>query len=122
MRFAVPSCSHVGPSRCRTTTCRYHLANAQGSCVLAHVDRHGPVTLEAVGELLGCTREWVRQIEVGALRKLAARISPEDTESFVDFVREQANKWTNPNDLPGDPSVALRQRQRAARRLPVAAE
>ena len=38
------------------------------SCVLDVVGREGPLTLEAIGDLLGLTRERVRQIEEDALR------------------------------------------------------
>lgn len=42
------------------------------SCALDLIDAVGPVILEAVGEMLGLTRERVRQIEEQALQKVMA--------------------------------------------------
>lgn len=66
---------------CWRESCRYHLSSGArwrvrprvspvpDTCVLRLSQRHR--TLEEVAELLGCTRERVRQIEVVALRKLS---------------------------------------------------
>ena len=89
-----------GPRPCPYTTCRYNLfldVNSGGgirfahpelepgqmpeSCALDVVAREGALTLEAIGRLLGVTRERIRQIEVVALgrfRTEAARWSRTD--------------------------------------------
>lgn len=82
-------CEH-GPRPCPYVGCRYHLyldvtaagslrytwpgrepSEVHHSCALDLADE-GVHTLEAVGEVLGLTRERVRQIETGALRTLAS--------------------------------------------------
>ena len=86
-------CVH-GPRPCPWAGCRYHMAIAEyhadngslrimaedplemratESCALDIAERGG-ITLEAVGELLGVTRERVRQIEARALRKIVRRV------------------------------------------------
>ncbi len=57
---------------CPWVRCRYQLDN-QGKCTLDEADTGG-LTLEEVGELIGVTRERIRQIEHMALRKLRSRI------------------------------------------------
>lgn len=59
---------------CRWENCKYHLKAEDASCVLDVADQGG-ATLEEVGNLLGVSRERVRQIEAGAARKLQAKIS-----------------------------------------------
>lgn len=55
---------------CRWITCRYHLSHSEkASCALDVADEGG-LTLEEVGELMGVTRERIRQIEEIALRKV----------------------------------------------------
>jgi hypothetical protein len=74
-----------GPRPCPFVHCRYHLASTELSvsrrlkvrhipcgmdtCALDVADR-GEHTLEEIGQLLGITRERVRQIELAALFKL----------------------------------------------------
>jgi hypothetical protein len=74
-----------GPRPCPWAGCRYHLLldvthagslkihhdpeSAAESCALDLADQ-GVTTLEAIGELMGITREAVRLIEIEALRKL----------------------------------------------------
>src|SRR6478735_7264762 len=64
---------------CSNIECRYHLAHRQPGehhvdplrdCALS-VANEGPHTLEEVAQISGVTREWVRQLEVSALEKLA---------------------------------------------------
>lgn len=54
---------------CPYIGCKWHLDHPNESCVLDVADGGG-VTLEEVGEYLGLTRERIRQIQVGALRKI----------------------------------------------------
>ena len=84
-----------GPRPCLFVSCRYHLyldVNPRsGSVRLNFPDREvweleetcaldlaeqGAVTLDHIGELLGVTRERVRRIEQGALKRLEARAAP----------------------------------------------
>lgn len=83
-------CPHVG--------CRHHLfleVNKTGSVRFNHPDlevwdlqescaldvaERGGETMEAVGEVLGVTRERVRQIEIAALARLRGHDDLEDTE------------------------------------------
>ena len=67
---------------CSNTDCRYHLAHRQPGehhveplrdCALS-VANEGPHTLEEVAQMSGVTREWVRQLEVSALEKLAGSV------------------------------------------------
>lgn len=65
-------CLQGGPNEARPCNriCRYRLEeSATESCVLDMADKGG-MTLEEVGEVMGITRERVRQIEEVALFKL----------------------------------------------------
>jgi len=77
---AIPECTtSASDACCSNTECRYHLAHRQPGehhvdplrdCALS-VANEGPHTLEEVAQMSGVTREWVRQLEVSALEKLA---------------------------------------------------
>lgn len=56
-----------GPRPCPHGACRYHLDD--GQCVLDLAERDG-MSLQEVGDVLRLSREWIRRIESGALRKL----------------------------------------------------
>jgi DNA-binding CsgD family transcriptional regulator len=67
-----------GDAPCVRTECRYHLAHRRlgdhrlkptRDCALA-VANEGPRSLEEVAEILGMSRERVRQLEEQALEKL----------------------------------------------------
>ena len=60
-----------------------HLAELRDTCALDVADRGG-VTLEVVGELLGVTRERVRQLEDKALARLARRGGDQLLEHLTD--------------------------------------
>lgn len=80
-----------GPRPCPWASCRHHLllyVTAVGSIRKTHatidklpescsldVAERGGLTLSEVGELMGCTRERVRQIEVATLLKLRAAVN-----------------------------------------------
>ena len=57
---------------CPWSRCQWNLDSDGESCVLDVADQGG-LALDAVGEILGLSRERVRQIESVALRKMAAR-------------------------------------------------
>ncbi len=73
---------------CRWKDCRYHLdaerrwlhqaPDMTESCTLDVADRGG-ATLEEIGDMLGLTRERVRQVEEEAMERF--------TKSFLDAVR-----------------------------------
>lgn len=59
-----------GPRPCPWTTCRHHLESADESCALDVAAREPDgLTLDAIGDILGLTRERVRQIENIALKR-----------------------------------------------------
>jgi len=67
-------CPTVRP--CPRITCKWHLAidgSLTESCAIDVADR-GPHLLREIGEILGITRERVRQIESNAIAKLRQRI------------------------------------------------
>lgn len=47
-----------------------------------------PMTLEEVATVLGCTREWVRQIEVSAIKKLRTELERRRITEFRDIFEE----------------------------------
>lgn len=95
------------PRPCKITECRYHLITLlrpiwkrqrlgvipinrmRESCVLDLADRGG-MTLEEVAQVLGLTRERVRQIEAAGLKKFSAEMR-----------RRNGNKWTEAGPARG---------------------
>jgi hypothetical protein len=60
---------------CPWTGCKWNIVEAQhpqATCVLDIADQGG-ITLEELGQMMGLTRERIRQIEEGALGKLKKR-------------------------------------------------
>lgn len=63
------------PSLRACDTCRHALPvqpDGTERCVMVLSNR-GPYTLEEIGQMMGLTRERIRQIEQSAMRKLAKR-------------------------------------------------
>jgi hypothetical protein len=53
------------------------------SCCLDMAD-HGPQTLEHVGAVLGLTRERIRQIEMGALKKIRKELGDKTLREWIE--------------------------------------
>lgn len=61
---------------CGWSGCRHHLDSYADTCSLDVADRVAlgdELTLDAIGQMIGLTRERVRQLEAQALRRLAKR-------------------------------------------------
>jgi hypothetical protein len=58
---------------------QYQLPVVHETCALEAAD-HGGMTLEEIASRLSLTRERVRQIELGALKKLWARLGGDEVE------------------------------------------
>jgi hypothetical protein len=59
---------------------QFHMPVVRESCALEAAE-HGGMTLEEIALRLSLTRERVRQIELGALKKLCARLGGVEGES-----------------------------------------
>ena len=55
---------------CTDGTCEWHLKNESFLNCTWVACNYGPFTLEEVGDMMGVTRERIRQIEETAIRKL----------------------------------------------------
>lgn len=65
------------PAPCPWSACRHHLPG--GRCALAFADEHPDgATAEAVGALLGVSRQRIYQIERIALRKLSLSLASDE--------------------------------------------
>jgi hypothetical protein len=70
---------------CGDTTCEWILKNeAFLNCTWVACS-FGPFTLEEVGDMMGVTRERIRQIEAEALKKLQHRKRKERLSDFSDY-------------------------------------
>ena len=82
----------AGRGRCVHVSCRYHLAHpdrgarllsATRDCALL-VANEGPHTLEEIAQVLGMTRERVRQIEETAIVKLQGKVALKRLHETID--------------------------------------
>jgi len=68
---------------CQDTTCEWRLKNeAFFNCTWVACN-FGPFTLEEVGEMMGVTRERIRQIEAKALKKLQHKKRRDQLRDFA---------------------------------------
>ena len=68
---------------CPDTTCVWYLKSEKYYNCTWVACNFGPFTLEQVGEMMGITRERVRQIEAKALKKLEKRGRRQRLQDFV---------------------------------------
>lgn len=122
-----------GERPCPHTGCRHHLADRRGrlhgaeSCAL-DVAEQGGITLEAAGDLMGCTRERIRQIEERALvamrKRLDALEMPPKERKRLRMVHVDATLERSKGEAPTAPQrwralteeQATRTRERSAKR------
>jgi len=76
---------------CYDTTCEWKLKNeAFLNCTWVACN-YGPFTLEEVGDMMGVTRERIRQIEAKALKKLQHKKRRDHLKDFA----SPGNDWDN---------------------------
>ena len=81
--------SHLIVEICQDATCEWRLKNeAFFNCTWVACN-YGPFTLEEVGEMMGVTRERIRQIEAKALKKLQHKKRREQLKDFA----SSSNGW-----------------------------
>lgn len=68
---------------CQDTTCEWRLKNETFLNCTWVACNYGPFTLEEVGEMMGVTRERIRQIEAKALKKLQHKKRREQLKDFA---------------------------------------
>jgi hypothetical protein len=75
---------------CTDTTCEWWLKNEMFCNCTWVACNYGPFTLEEVGEMMGVTRERIRQIEAKALRKLQHKKRRDQLKDFAspDYEKE----------------------------------
>ncbi len=74
---------HIITEVCHDTTCDWYLKNeAYFNCTWVACN-YGPFTLEEVGEMMGVTRERIRQIEAKALKKLQHKKRRDQLRDFA---------------------------------------
>jgi hypothetical protein len=68
---------------CIEVTCEWHLKNESLFNCTWVACNFGPFTLEEVGEMMGVTRERIRQIEAKALKKLQHKKRRDQLRDFA---------------------------------------
>ena len=76
---------------CMDSTCEWRLKNESFFNCTWVACNYGPFTLEEVGDMMGVTRERIRQIEAKALKKLQHKKRRDQLKDFA----VQGNDWDN---------------------------
>jgi hypothetical protein len=74
---------------CQDVACEWHLKNESFFNCTWVACNFGPFTLEEVGEMMGVTRERIRQIEAKALKKLQHKKRRDQLRDFA----SPDNEW-----------------------------
>ena len=74
---------HLVSEICEDVICEWHLKNENFLNCTWVACNFGPFTLEEVGEMMGVTRERIRQIEAKALKKLQHKKRREQLKDFA---------------------------------------
>jgi hypothetical protein len=69
---------------CRDSTCEWTVKNEKYLNCTWVACNHGPFTLEEVGDMMGVTRERVRQIEAKAIIRLQQKKRKDQLRDFSD--------------------------------------
>ena len=90
-RYRCKEKGHLISEVCQETTCVWRLKNEIFFNCTWVACNYGPFTLEEVGEMMGVTRERIRQIEAKALKKLQHKKRSEHLKDFASTSDERAS-------------------------------
>jgi len=79
---------HLITEECHDTTCEWRIKSGNFLNCTWIACIYGPFTLEEVGEMMGVTRERIRQIEAKALKKLQHKKRRDQLRDFA-----LSNEW-----------------------------
>ena len=82
---------HLITEECHDTTCEWRIKSGNFLNCTWIACIYGPFTLEEVGEMMGVTRERIRQIEAKALKKLQHKKRRDQLKDFA----APGNDWDN---------------------------
>ena len=82
-RYRCKESGHLISEVCQETTCVWRLENETFLNCTWVACNYGPFTLEEVGEMMGVTRERIRQIEAKALKKLQHKKRSDHLKDFA---------------------------------------